>query len=993
MDSFKETDTIQKAVLESVGRFKGTALACGRKIISYQEFDAVSERIAAYLMARGINPGTVAALSMKRSEKMIMAVYGIFKTGACLLPIPFDLPEKRREMILQDVDISIFFTDADYEAALEEKTADSRKYRFAGPTDDALILYTSGSTGKPKGVCHSQSSKLFSKDQFPDHVSDAGIRCLPIDTIIAKTNINFISAYIFEILVAPLCGRKLVILNDEEQNSPKAVGKAIAENENSSVFITPSQMVSFLKDKSFREAFKELGTLVVAGEMLRSDARDTILECAGEKTKIINIYASSECHLMSAADVRSDSYPYTTLLPGVDARLINEEGMECASGEMGELAVAGAGLFSRYTNSDMRTAKIEGRSYFLTGDKALMSDDKRIWIKGRKDRMIKYHGLRIELSDIERSICRYPGIRECAVTLNRTPGSTEVLCAYYVSDDETDIDELRSFLSLYLPQTLIPVGMTRLEALPLNPNNKTDYNELSSRVFIPQSADAEAYSGEISTEKEKLLASVLSQIWESEELRPSSNLFGLGLDSLTAFRIIGELKERGYELSVAQIFAHPVLGELALLMNRCDADESAEYEDGSILPATGVQIYWGSDITPMKKIQGLYVTSSFICETDYTQDGFRERVAAIIKRHPALRTKIVFDKGMSGQVISDDAITMSEYEDIIDLHKDVGDPFELSAKQTEHVSAAKDTILKKIAESEELTAFAAFCFRISDKACYIICIGNHVSVDGSSMNILMQELSNAAIDEEQDSYTDFLKYIGKKSSMDRAVEFWRDYLKDADFSALPAPAASKDSDEEPKPDFRGVSIALTSDETERLEEKCRSMGVTTVGFIMYLYGRSLMRVLKKDAIIFQMLTFGRGVPVSGMDRSVGCFIEYVPIVIRKDDSPSTFQQGYLMAEQYNYLPRHTLYKSALGLDKTPGLAPYLISEIFPPVRTRGYFREISERDYAHMVMSNFIVMEDGHITIYFHYDANKTDGEMFVQMTDELKELLMKECG
>ena len=79
------------------------------------------------------------------------------------------------------------------------------------------------------------------------------------------------------------------------------------------------------------------------------------------------------------------------------------------------------------------------------------------------------------------------------------------------------------------------------------------------------------------------------------------------------------------------------------------------------------------------------------------------------------------------------------------------------------------------------------------------------------MNILMQELSNAAIDEEQDSYTDFLKYIGKKSSMDRAVEFWRDYLKDADFSALPAPAASKDSDEEPKPEIGTTALAKDTD--------------------------------------------------------------------------------------------------------------------------------------------------------------------------------------
>ena len=994
MRVFEKTDTLQKAVLSCEGRFQGTALVCGDISVSYQEFDSVSEHIAFYLLSRGIGPGDVVALSMHRSEKMMSAVYGILKAGACLLPIPVSLPDKRKEMILGDTGISLNLTDEVYEEALREALRGEYVYRLARPEDEALILYTSGSTGKPKGVCHSQASMLLSKDQYPLHISESLMPGLLIETVIAKTNINFISAYMFEVLTAPLCGRKMVVLKEDEQNSSRAVGRAISANKNASVFITPSETVSFLKDKSFREDFKKLGILALGGEILKPEAREEILAHAGEDTDIVNIYASSECHVITAGNVRDEDYPYTAVLPGVETRLINEEepgGIR----EIGELTVASPYLLSRYTNAAVRTVTLQGKTYYCTGDEAVLSETGKIWIKGRKDRMIKYHGQRIELGDIESNICKYPGIRECAVSVNRTEAGSEVLCAWYVSDDEPDSGKIRDFLSAYLPRTIIPVGMTRLKELPLNPNGKIDYHGLSEKVFVPETVGEKAYPAELSTENERLIASILKEIWEGADLSPSSNLFQKGLDSLTAFRLIGELRERGYTIGIAEIFDHPVLAEIAKRIRKRE-DENAPKEDvsGNTLPATGVQIYWGTDITQEKKTRGLYVTSMFACEMPYTKESFQKRIELIVKKHPAFRAAIVFENERPKQVITEDAAVKTSFEDLRDLRKAPGElyPFEPTEEQMALIRERRDGILEALFRNDEIVNLQAACFRISNKACVIICTGNHLSVDGSSMNVLMQELSLKTIDEEQDHYLDFLKYIGKKSNIKEAADFWQDYLKDADFSALPK-AEVEDSKEDPEiSDFRSITISLTAEETKRLEEKSQGAGISTVGLIMYLYGEALMRTLKKDALIFQILTFGRGVPVSGMDRSIGCFIEYVPIVIRKDGTLSDFRTGYLLAEQYSYLPAPILWKTALGLEKPPELAPFLISEIFPPVRTKGYFKELTERSYADMVMSNFVVMEDDHIALYFHFDAAKTAEGPFLQMTDELKRLIKEEC-
>ncbi len=985
-------DTLQKYVISKEGKYEGTALICRDIKISFEEFDMLSAHIAHFLTGKGIGPGSIVELSMSRSEKMILAMYGVFKAGACLLPLPSDLPKKKEEMIRGDINIALTIDDVLYEKAMETKVEDSVCYSYAEPSNDAIILYTSGSTGNPKGVRHSQSSKLFSCNQFPRHCQDSGIPISEINTVIAKTNEDFVSAYLFEILLAPLTGRSMVVLTKEEQNSSMAVGETIASYDNASIFMTPSQTMSFLGEKSFRTRFANLGNLILAGERLKPEARDVILKYAGNNTSIINIYGSSECHLMSAGDVRSDIYPGMIILPGVEALCQAEDGSICKKNERGEIVINSPCAFDGYTNTEKKTIEINGKTYIKTGDEGEMSEDGSLYIIGRIDRMIKLHGLRVELGDIENSICRYPGIDECAVVQNRTEAGNEVLCAYYVGSEEVSSSKIREFLGAYIRETLIPVGFIRLDEFPLNSHGKIDYPVLSSKIFLPECEEKGIHTDEIKTDKERIIIEILSGIWEGKEITPASNLFRLGLDSLAAFRLMGELRQKGYAITVPEIFGNPVLGDMAGLLRECAEDAQDEpQQDGDVYAATGTQIYWGTEISIEKKSRGMYVPATFICEKSYTKESFENRVDLMLRKHPAFGAVIVIDGQMPGQRIVEDPVVIKEFEDIREMKAQDTDPFEPSNDQWNIIRQAQGRIMGSIIQREETVAFYASCFRFSDKASLVIIVGNHISVDGSSMNILMQEFASETLDEGRDSYLEFLKYIHKETSLNEAIGFWHGYLQDAEFSGLPKTKEAQ-ADEELPQDFRGITIPLSDEETKILEEKCLTMGVSVVGYIMYLYGRSLMKILEKDALIMQILTFGRGVPVSGLDSSVGCFIENIPIVIRKDDTPASFQKGYLQAEQNSFLLAPILWKTSLGLDEPPELAPFIISEIFPPVKTKGYFKEIAERDYAAMFMSNFIVMEEGHLCLYFHYDANKFVEEIYISVIDELKELLMKSC-
>ena len=147
-------------------------------------------------------------------------------------------------------------------------------------------------------------------------------------------------------------------------------------------------------------------------------------------------------------------------------------------------------------------------------------------------------------------------------------------------------------------------------------------------------------------------------------------------------------------------------------------------------------------------------------------------------------------------------------------------------------------------------------------------------------------------------------------------------------------------------------------------------------------------MLNKDKLIIQILTFGRGIPVKGMDRAVGCFVAYIPVVVRKDDRVEAFQKNILQAEQNSFAPLPLIWKQSFDLDCPPKLAPFLISEIFPEIKSDGFVKRLSEMDYEKMVMSNFIVKKDDAISIYFHYDANKLVEEKFLEVTNEMKRLM-----
>ena len=137
--------------------------------MTYDEFEKAVNRVARRLIAAGVGPGDVIAVGMNRSINSVVAVFGVFRTGAAYVPIAPSYPEDRIAFMLADCGATLGISDRDTIPGLGESpctwmdidtliapgVADSPvtndERRAPKRLDDlAYLIYTSGSTGRPK---------------------------------------------------------------------------------------------------------------------------------------------------------------------------------------------------------------------------------------------------------------------------------------------------------------------------------------------------------------------------------------------------------------------------------------------------------------------------------------------------------------------------------------------------------------------------------------------------------------------------------------------------------------------------------------------------------------------------------------------------------------------------------------------------------------------------------------------------------------------------
>jgi acyl-coenzyme A synthetase/AMP-(fatty) acid ligase len=156
-------------------------------------------------------------------------------------------------------------------------------------------------------------------------------------------------------------------------------------------------------------------------------------------------------------------------------------------GEVGELLVRGPCVTPGYWRRvDPRNALNHLGGAHATGDLVSREEDGALVYRGRKDRMVKLDGFRVELGEIEAALLAHASVREAAVvhSVSEQRARLTAFIAPHADAAAPTLMELKGHCGQRLPRYMVPHAVRRVDSLPKNANGKVDYPRLAA--LLPQ---------------------------------------------------------------------------------------------------------------------------------------------------------------------------------------------------------------------------------------------------------------------------------------------------------------------------------------------------------------------------------------------------------------------------------------------------------------------------------------------------------------------------
>lgn len=556
------------------------AVSDGEGALSYGELEARANRLAHWLLARGVTPGSAIGIQAKRDVAFVIALLACWKAGTAYVPLDPAYPAERLAHILGDAAIKLVLggepdvrlaeaikgTDAGYHnlhlLALDKMPTSTP----ALPRDAAMlaqIIYTSGSTGLPKGVMVEQGSLV-------NLMADHGDR-IALDDEGAMFNCMSLSfdAGNMTTLLPLYCGAALHFGEPGEG----VIGAAIARG--ASHMILPTALLANLLPPTDLGSLRAIG---FGGEACPS----SLVELWGERVALFNMYGPTECTVTALCARLTPGAPITIGRPvnNLKALILDEGGNLCPVGVPGELCLSGLGLARGYLNLPERTAEAfvelthAGRIHRLyrTGDRALLRRDGNIQYLGRLDEQIKLRGYRIEPGEIETQVAALcPAIRQIKVVVQE--GRLLAYACLHEGVSEPDGEALLQRAGECLPEYMVPVRLCWLAEMPLTPNGKLDLRRLPAIVW-------QQSKGEPQNELERTVLAIWQGVLK-QPLGVEDDFFRLGGDSILSIQLTTRLRDAGLHCSVKDVFEAKTVRRLCRQLGQQQA-VSHRSEQGSL---------------------------------------------------------------------------------------------------------------------------------------------------------------------------------------------------------------------------------------------------------------------------------------------------------------------------------------------------------------------------------------------------------------------------
>jgi long-chain acyl-CoA synthetase len=418
----------------------------------FSTFDREADRVAAWLASSGIVPGDRVAIAMANVPHFAFSYFGVLRAGAVAVPINVLLTKEEIRRILEDSGARAAIAAPNASAVEASAGLDLRVLttdRWGGlpepsghdvdRSDDdlAVLAYTSGTTGEPKGAMLTHGNLLANLHQQMEISQDN----------VGSDDIFFLALPLFHIFGLNVTLGQLVLNGATgvlvERFDPIAALKTIQQERVTIVFGAPTMYLAWLDTPGAEQYDMSSVRWAVSGAApLPADTVARFKSVFG--VDIFEGYGLTET-APTVTTNRVGAVPRPGSIgkpvPGIELKLVDEDGLDVEFGDPGEIVVRGPNVFKGYWHRDQETERAFRDGWFRTGDVAVADEEGYLYIVDRKRDLIIVSGFNVFPNEVENALLLNPDILEAAVVGESHPYTGETVKAFVRLKPGADADE------------------------------------------------------------------------------------------------------------------------------------------------------------------------------------------------------------------------------------------------------------------------------------------------------------------------------------------------------------------------------------------------------------------------------------------------------------------------------------------------------------------------------------------------------------------------
>jgi benzoate-CoA ligase len=345
--------------------------------------------------------------------------------------------------------------------------------------DIAIWLFTSGSTGHPKGAVHLQHDLPFNTEVFAKRT----IGVSENDLTVSVPKLFFGYATGTNLLFPFSVGGATALFS--ERSTPEKLFEVIARYRPTVLTTVPTMINSMLNAEGGARDLSSLKFCYSAGEALPIELYKRWMATFG--VEIYDGIGSAEMFHIYITNRPNDVKPGSLgrIVDGYEARIVDAEGNQVATGEMGTLRVKGDSASLCYWQAHEKSKETFAGDWCTTGDQFHVDDAGYYWYHGRTDDMLKVSGVYVAPAEIENCLLQHEAVMECAVIGHDAgdhlvkPKAFVVVREGFAPGDELD-QSIKEFAKAKMALYKYPRWIEFVDSLPKNDRGKIDRKLLKS---------------------------------------------------------------------------------------------------------------------------------------------------------------------------------------------------------------------------------------------------------------------------------------------------------------------------------------------------------------------------------------------------------------------------------------------------------------------------------------------------------------------------------